>query len=387
MPRPPSAASALACAAQDPTTDPTATALRPSDVELLLRIKGDLRLGLPVILRDGGDSLLVAPVETLTEARYRAMTALGVADLAMTGHRARALGAESRTPVPLRVRVPPGSTLAWLAALSGQDPSGAGTDTDPNLTAALPPLETATPAQAAAIALATAARIVPALLTVSVDADASHAGLMTMPVQALTTALARETAQAHISHARLPMAACEAGRVHVFRADDGDAEHYAIEIGTIDRAGPVTVRLHSACFTGDVLGSLKCDCGAQLRAAMAAMAERGGGVLLYLGQEGRGIGLANKMRAYALQDAGLDTVDANHWLGFDDDHRDFRIGAQILRRMGIDRVRLMTNNIAKQEVLSRHGIEVLEQVPLRVGRTAHNADYLATKAAKSGHLL
>jgi GTP cyclohydrolase II len=183
------------------------------------------------------------------------------------------------------------------------------------------------------------------------------------------------------------MAVSAAGRVHVFRPEDGSEEHYAIEIGSPARSEPVLARLHSACFTGDVLGSLKCDCGPQLRAAMAQMGAEGTGVLLYLNQEGRGIGLANKMRAYALQDQGFDTVEANHRLGFEDDERDFRIGAGILRKMGFGAVRLMTNNPAKIDMMQRSGIDVIKRVPLIVGQTAQNADYLATKARKSGHLL
>jgi GTP cyclohydrolase II len=182
------------------------------------------------------------------------------------------------------------------------------------------------------------------------------------------------------------MAAAGAGRVHVFRPDDGTEEHYAIEIGKPDRSQPVLARLHSACFTGDVLGSLKCDCGPQLRAALARMGQEGAGVLLYLNQEGRGIGLANKMRAYSLQDQGFDTVEANHRLGFEDDERDFRIGADILRRMGFGAVRLMTNNPKKLAMMEARGLRVVERVPLHVGKTAENAAYLATKAAKSGHL-
>jgi GTP cyclohydrolase II len=183
------------------------------------------------------------------------------------------------------------------------------------------------------------------------------------------------------------MAASAAGRVHIFRPDDGGAEHYAIEIGRPDRDAPVLARLHSACFTGDVLGSLKCDCGPQLRAALAQMGTEGAGVLLYLNQEGRGIGLANKMRAYSLQDQGFDTVEANHRLGFEDDERDFRIGADILKRMGFSKVRLLTNNPKKLAMLSACGLDVVERVPLKVGETRENAAYLATKAAKSGHLL
>ena len=135
------------------------------------------------------------------------------------------------------------------------------------------------------------------------------------------------------------------------------------------------------------MGSLKCDCGPQLRGALAQMGAEGAGVLLYLNQEGRGIGLANKMRAYSLQDEGFDTVEANHRLGFEDDERDFRIGAEILRRMGFSAVRLMTNNPAKLAMLAQNGIAVAERVPLRLGGNAHNHAYLATKAAKSGHLL
>ena len=190
-----------------------------------------------------------------------------------------------------------------------------------------------------------------------------------------------------IISARLPLEVSEAGRLHIFRPDDGAEEHYAVEIGKPDRSQPVLSRLHSACFTGDLLGSLKCDCGPQLRGALAQMGAEGAGVLLYLNQEGRGIGLANKMRAYSLQDQGFDTVEANHRLGFEDDERDFRIGAEILKQMGFSSIRLMTNNPAKVARMESAGIKVTERVPLKVGENRHNTGYLATKAAKSGHLL
>ncbi len=149
---------------------------------------------------------------------------------------------------------------------------------------------------------------------------------------------------------------------------------------------PVLARLHSACLTGDIFGSVKCDCGPQLHAALARMAEEGAGVLLYLDQEGRGIGLSNKMRAYSLQDQGFDTVEANHRLGFEDDERDFRAGAQMLRALGFSAVRLLTNNPAKVRRMEEAGLRVTERVPLHVGLTEENAAYLATKVAKSGHL-
>ncbi|MEM9581414.1 MAG: GTP cyclohydrolase II, partial [Pseudomonadota bacterium] len=191
----------------------------------------------------------------------------------------------------------------------------------------------------------------------------------------------------NVIHARLPMEASETGRLHVFRPDDGAEEHYAIEIGRIDPGKPVLTRLHSACFTGDLLGSLKCDCGPQLRGAMAQMGAEGAGVLLYLNQEGRGIGLANKMRAYSLQDQGFDTVEANHRLGFEDDERDFRIGSALLRKLGISDIRLLTNNPAKIEMMQRTGITVAERVPLKVESNRFNEVYLKTKARKSGHML
>jgi GTP cyclohydrolase II len=242
----------------------------------------------------------------------------------------------------------------------------------------------------AAILLAKSAQLLPAAVVVPAAdplALAAAHGLTVLPVADALPHLARLAPMEDVVSARLPMAASAAGRVHVFRPDNGAEEHYAIEIGRPDRAQPVLARLHSACFTGDVLGSLKCDCGPQLRAALAQMGEAGAGVLLYLNQEGRGIGLANKLRAYALQDQGFDTVEANHRLGFEDDERDFRIGADILRRMGFSAVRLLTNNPRKIAMMEGCGLHVTERVPLRVGQTAENAGYLATKAAKSGHLM
>jgi GTP cyclohydrolase II len=150
---------------------------------------------------------------------------------------------------------------------------------------------------------------------------------------------------------------------------------------------PPLVRVHSECLTGDVLGSLKCDCGPQLAGALAAIGGAGWGILLYLRQEGRGIGLVNKLRAYALQDQGFDTVDANLRLGFADDERDFTVAARMLAALSQRRIRLLTNNPLKRESLEAAGIEVTETVPLRIEAGAHNRDYLATKRDRSGHQL
>ncbi|MGE3741535.1 MAG: GTP cyclohydrolase II, partial [Geminicoccaceae bacterium] len=190
-----------------------------------------------------------------------------------------------------------------------------------------------------------------------------------------------------VSEARVPLADVEDVRIVAFRPADGGTEQYAILVGQPERQEAPLVRLHSECFTGDLLGSLRCDCGDQLRGAIRRMAHEGAGVLLYLAQEGRGIGLPNKLRAYMLQDSGLDTVEANHHLGFGSDERDFWAAAAMLRQLGIGRVRLLTNNPSKIAQLRHYGIEVAGRVPHMFAANKHNRRYLLTKAERSGHLL
>jgi GTP cyclohydrolase II len=175
-------------------------------------------------------------------------------------------------------------------------------------------------------------------------------------------------------------------RFVVFR-DGSGATPIAVILGSPDLAQPVPVRLHSACLTGDVFGSRRCDCGDQLRLALMQLAQHGGGIVLYLEQEGRGLGLANKIRTYQLQDGGLDTVDANSVLGFDDDERDYGMAVRMLQMLGCTRVRLMTNNPSKLDGLSRAGIDVCGRVPLHGPINADNRRYLAAKATRSGHQL
>jgi 3,4-dihydroxy 2-butanone 4-phosphate synthase/GTP cyclohydrolase II len=164
------------------------------------------------------------------------------------------------------------------------------------------------------------------------------------------------------------------------------AEHVAMVLGEVDDGAPVLVRMHSECLTGDALHSLRCDCGFQRDAALEAIADAGRGVLVYLRQEGRGIGLLNKIKAYALQDAGADTVEANEQLGFAADLRDYGVGAQILADLGVARLRLLTNNPRKVAGLEGFGMRIEERVPLHVGENPHNEAYLRTKVAKLGHL-
>ena len=352
-----------------------------TDQERIARARGDLRLGLPICL--GG--AVVAAVETLDHERFRAMMALADdrARLVLTAQRAETLRARAYDGDVARVRLPSDVTLGWLRASA--DPA---TDLrHPMKGPYATDRDGSADVHRAAISLCKQARLLPAALVIEGLGTLAFAAEHGLAVAPLTSGLPEPVVLDEASAARVPLQVSDAGRVHVFRPRDGGEEHYAIEIGRPDRAAPVLSRLHSACFTGDVIGSLKCDCGPQLRAALAQMGAEGAGVLLYLNQEGRGIGLANKMRAYALQDQGFDTVEANHRLGFEDDERDFRIGAEILKSLGFSSVRLMTNNPGKVAMMQATGVAVAERVPLRVGETPENAGYLATKAAKSGHLL
>ena len=363
--------------------------LMPTMTELLARARADLRMGVPVVLSDGGDGVAILAAETATPGRLGDMQALG-AVLAITARRAETLKARAYDGDLARILVPKEADARWLKGMA--DPAG------DLATPMKGPLMSAREGSAhlhrLALMMVKDAHLLPAVLVAplagSSQTPQSFAAMHGLTVLEATLAgpvLAASTRPLPVVAARLPVAEAGAGRLHVFRAEDGGEEHYAFEVGAASRDAPVLARLHSACFTGDVLGSLKCDCGPQLHAALRQMGTEGAGVLLYLNQEGRGIGLANKMRAYSLQDQGFDTVEANHRLGFEDDERDFALGAHILAKMGFSAVRLMTNNPKKIAMMEKAGIAVTERVPLIVGEGDLNRAYLATKAAKSGHLL
>jgi GTP cyclohydrolase II len=299
----------------------------------------------------------------------------------ISGNRAAALklanereAADPTAPVILE-RAP------WLdsnAALAIADP-GRDLDRGP-----LGPLQPVSPdrieAASAALALARSAGLLPALWILD--------PLPTDPEVSLEAVLRerRQPSAEVVARAKLPLDGLPPTQIVAFRASDDGQEHVALVVGSFGGKPPL-VRLHSECLTGDVFGSLKCDCGPQLKEALRIIGDSGGGVLLYLRQEGRGIGLANKIRAYSLQDRGLDTVDSNRRLGFADDERDYGHAAAMLRALGIDRVRLLTNNPSKVEGLRRAGIEVAERVAHQMPANPHSADYLATKRKRSGHLL
>jgi GTP cyclohydrolase II len=358
----------------------------PDVTEILARARADLRMGVPVVL-SGAQGMLVIAAETLTAQRLADLRALGGEPvLAITARRAETRKARCYDVDLARVILPPDVSLSWINGVA--DPA------DDLKTPMKGPLFTQrggdVSAHRLAINLAKSALLLPAVVMLPLSDPEGFAGQNALTV--VQTALAEPLLAASplpnpVVSARLPVEAHEKGRLHIFRPEDGSEEHYAFEIGAPARDKPVLARLHSACFTGDVMGSLKCDCGPQLHAALDQMGTEGAGVLLYLNQEGRGIGLANKMRAYSLQDQGFDTVEANHRLGFEDDERDFKLGAQILKSMGFSTVRLLTNNPRKIAMMEKNGITVADRVPLKVGETHFNRGYLATKAAKSGHLL
>jgi len=335
-----------------------------------------LRRGWPVAV----DEVSFLAIETADEDGLAAFDGDGVAGLLISGNRAATLKLTNQkealpTEPVLIVRSP------WI------DLDVATAIADPALDLANPlkgPFRTAPlcspPTAEAALRLARLAGLLPALFT-------RRGGPAEIRVAAADVMTFGSGADLRIvSRARLPNRFTDKAEIVAFRADGDTAEHVALVIG--DPTGePPLVRLHSECLTGDALGSLKCDCGPQLAGALEAIAASGWGILLYLRQEGRSIGLVNKLRAYALQDQGFDTVDANLRLGFADDERDFSVAARMLGRLGQPRIRLLTNNPRKVEALGRLGIAVAERVPLKAGEGEHNRGYLAAKRDRSGHQL
>lgn len=334
-----------------------------------------LQAGRPVRIGD----MTVLSVETASQAMLELLDPKGCAPMLLSGPRAAALGLanerEAASPDhPVEV-----SHCEWLdreAARALADPAR---DFDRGPIGPLTAIAVERPDCAkAALTLARLSGLLPALWLVEADSDTSIAP------QDIVAAASTQVATI-VARAKLPLDDLPPSQMVAFRDPASGEEHVALVIGAFGGKPPL-IRLHSECLTGDVFGSLKCDCGPQLKEALRILGEDGGGILLYLRQEGRGIGLANKLRAYALQDRGLDTVDANRRLGFADDERNYGMAAAMLRALGIDRVRLLTNNPNKIAGLSHEGIEVVERVAHHMPVNPHNADYLATKRKKSGHL-
>ncbi|MDM8009752.1 MAG: GTP cyclohydrolase II [Parasphingorhabdus sp.] len=336
-----------------------------------------LRRGWPIGVEASGERLHLLPVET--GALEQALPASGNVSLLISASRADTLKllnqrAAADPTLPIQIGLPAPVTAAEIITI-----------VDPVLDMQYPmkgPFQSeplSNPAAAtAAMELARHAALLPAFLIVDEAEDMIRAEDV--------AAYADSSALTISAHARLPVAANSEAHIYGFRSDADATDHIALVVGKRDESTPV-VRLHSECLTGDVLGSLKCDCGPQLHAALDQMAEASWGVLLYLRQEGRGIGLINKLRAYALQDQGFDTVDANQRLGFAIDARDFSTAARMLDLLNVPKVRLMTNNPEKVEGLEACGVIVEERLPVKIAANPHNEFYLDTKRDRTGHQL
>jgi len=369
------------------------------------RALAELRRGGIVVLRDedGGGGLVIAAEACGTHALQRLQGLAQQAPvLVTTRRRAEAIGMEipphiaggmGETNKPITLDLPEGVPVDVI--LQPHETEEAGRHAA--LRYLSRPVASHAPLIAqTAIELAKLARLLPAVVLGPLTADpnnkrrdwARDQDLVYVDAADVNAYEENSSRNLHqVAQANVPLEGAENARILAWRPSDGGKEHLAIVVGEIDPTEPVLIRLHSECFTGDLLGSLRCDCGVQLRGAIAELAKHGSGVLLYLAQEGRGIGLVNKLRAYELQDEGFDTIDANEQLGFDADERIYAPAATMLSRMGINRVRLLTNNPQKISQLERYGIEVAERVAHSFPANGHNENYLRTKAERAGHLL
>ena len=361
--------------------------LGPANQEILMRARADLRLGIPIVLGSKENDVIIAPIEVLNQKRLDQLKLVDKNSMILiTARRAQTLKCPIYDGNFVRIELDPIPEINSIKAIA-----------DPSLDLKNPlkgpfnirrdkPLKL----ENEALLILKSAQLLPAAVISKITNGIDYAKLhnltylQTVQLQEISVN-SRDIANA-IS-AEIPTAKAKNNRFHIFRPNITGEEHYAMEIGKIDRDKATLVRIHSACFTGDVLGSLKCDCGPQLHNAIKMINDQGGGLLIYLNQEGRGIGLANKIRAYALQDQGFDTVEANHRLGFEDDERDFQLGAAILREMRISNIKLITNNPSKISTMSKYNITVTERIPLQVGKNETNLKYLQTKVIKSGHLM
>ena len=350
-----------------------------SDAANAARAIDALRRGWPVCI---GGAVTVLSIETADSASLSTFDPDGKADILISAGRAFTLKLANQ----IEAAVPDAPVL--VARRSWLDLPEATALADPAMDLATPmkgPFEAihceAPDAARAALTLARHAGLLPAFFLRS----GPVAGTTPVSIDEIDSYEASGRLRV-VARARLPVAAAEQCEIVAFRTPEAGLEHVALLVGSPNGQPPL-VRLHSECLTGDVLGSLKCDCGPQLDAALRLMAESGWGILLYLRQEGRGIGLINKLRAYALQDQGFDTVDANTRLGFAIDARDFSVASRMLTLLGQDRIRLLTNNPEKVARIAAEGVEVIERVPHKLPPNPHNARYLDTKRDRTGHAL
>ncbi len=339
------------------------------------RAIAEFRAGRPVVIDTADTAALAAPVEGLDNVGVAALAGLagGRARLILAGPRLHRLGAADREAGAIVLQKPDLQTIARLSIEDGA-----------RLDAPVLPISQA---EDMGLRLAHLAALLPALLVLPLDAGAlAEAPVARVSASAIAAYPARRGAELHIvSRAKVPLEGAPQSEFVIFRGGEGLRDQAAVIVGQPDLSKPVAVRLHSACLTGDLFGSLKCDCGDQLRMTARSMAENGGGVILYLDQEGRGNGLASKIKAYRLQAEGFDTYDADEVLGFDHDQRSFGFAADMLKQLGVSRVKILTNNPNKIAALEAAGLDVVAQERV-IGRpTAQNVGYLAAKRDRAGH--
>jgi GTP cyclohydrolase II len=358
------------------------------------RAIADLRRGVPVVFRgQSGYAAMVKPAEQVSEDSLREMVNETMAQpyLLITATRARTIGLKPKDNVVacsilLSDRFSPEEILQLIGDLPLQ--------IDPSEMTVLP--ETEDSVAHVVLMLMRSARLMPAALAAPIaDSDpktlarwASDSGYTLVLENSIksfeetSASLLREAARA-----KLPIKAAPDSEIAIFQPKDGGTEHFVLIISGGDKAKTPLVRIHSQCITGDLLGSLKCDCGDQLQMAIQQIADAGGGLVVYLAQEGRDIGLVNKLRAYALQDRGFDTVDANHAIGFETDHRFYLPAATMLKALGHDKIKLLTNNPDKISQIESCGITVTDRIALETTRNPFNEDYMEVKKQKTGHML
>ena len=347
-----------------------------------LRAYADLRAGRPIRIAEGRRAIVAIAIDGLGEAQHAtfvARVAGGPMALALAGRRAERLGLVHGETVATLVPVEETAERAVLSAI-------ASSETPPPVVGA----SLGGRAELAAVELAKLAGLLPAMLVAPARdtiLNGTEAGLLEVDADA-ALGLRRHVAGTirRVSSARVPIAADIDTRFVVYR-DALGSQSIAVIVGDPDPSRPVPIRIHSSCATGDIFGSRRCDCGDQLQLALERIDELGSGAVLYMDQEGRGLGLANKMRAYELQDRGLDTVDANTALGYHEDERDYTAATRILADLGWKSILLLTNNPAKVDALREAGIEVADRLPVLAPVNAENRRYLEVKAARSGHLL
>ncbi len=354
----------------------------------------ELSRGRPLFLRAGKGAGLVAAVETLSVQALETVRTAGAGPLRLviTAYRARSMGllpgSHNGENAALSLRLPEDVSVEEIVGLATSRGENPPLDVEPRPT---------DPVEESGLNLARSGRLLPAI--VSMPASLTGEGELDELLRAgtilqVTSDVVSRFTQASseilvpVSEAPVPLAEAGDARFTLFREGNGLHEHLAVTVGSRDGwPDPVPLRIHSACVTGDLFGSLRCDCGEQLRESIRVFSELGGGVLLYMAHEGRSIGLANKLRAYAIQEEGLDTVDADCALGFGADERSYGPAISILRALEVHRVRILTNNPLKVRALEEGGVQVVDRLPLHGSLNAHNLPYLSAKRLRSGHLI